>query len=162
MTIHYHVGDATEPDIDGRLAIVHVVSNTQAYNAGFAKAVGDRYPEARRRHQTATTHILGTVQWVGVGRSWKPTAAWWDRWVVNMVAQAGLATETNRHPLDLEALEQCLTHVATGREPTIVMPRIGCDPAGGTWAEVEPIVERTLKDCDVHVYDLAEPAKMAW
>jgi hypothetical protein len=36
------------------------------------------------------------------------------------------------------------------------MPRIGCGLAGGTWEEVEPVVERTCGDLEVHVYDLAQ------
>ena len=35
------------------------------------------------------------------------------------------------------------------------MPRIGCGLAGGTWKEVEPIVQAALDGLPVVVYDLA-------
>ena len=38
---------------------------------------------------------------------------------------------------------------------TVHMPRIGCGLAGGTWDNIEPIIERTLceADIEVSVYD---------
>jgi O-acetyl-ADP-ribose deacetylase (regulator of RNase III) len=36
---------------------------------------------------------------------------------------------------------------------TVHMPRIGCGLAGGEWSKVEAIVNKTLVDIDVCVYD---------
>jgi O-acetyl-ADP-ribose deacetylase (regulator of RNase III) len=151
--ISFHIGDASDPGIRYRYAIVHVLSDKGAYNAGFAKTVARRYPSACRRFQALDSYPLGSVQWVGVGRDLPGQYAWWDRWVVNMVAQRGLRSATNPHPLDLDALHNCLLDVAAGNEPTIVMPRIGCGLAGGNWAEVEPIVDATIGHLDVRVFD---------
>jgi hypothetical protein len=99
---------------------------------------------------------LGAIQWVGVGRETSRSAAWFDRWVVNMVAMRGLRSGSHRHPLDLDALRICLATLAKeiGRDDPLVIPRIGCGLAGGTWEEVEPIIEETLVRVDVNVFDL--------
>lgn len=161
--IYYHVGDATDPGLEGRFVIAHVLSDTGAYGKGFAAAVARRYPRARRRFKAWArgdrTYVrpfeLGSVQWVGVGadvdRAWR----FGDRWVVNMVAMRGLRSASNPHPLDLDALARCLVSLAKDLgELPVVMPRIGCDLAGGTWDEVGPLVEETLVATEVHVYDL--------
>jgi O-acetyl-ADP-ribose deacetylase (regulator of RNase III) len=162
--ITYHLGDATEPELDGTVVLAHVLSDTGAYGAGFAAAVARRYPRARAQfaawHQGDTEAFrrplrLGAIQWVGVGHDLGRRHGWSDRWVVHMVAQRGLRSATNPHPLDLDALHSCLSHLAydLAGEP-VVMPRIGCGLAGGTWAEVEPVVNDVLVGVAVHVYDL--------
>lgn len=162
--ITYHVGDATEPELDGCLVIAHVLSDTGAYGAGFAATVARRYPRARDQFQAwhrgdaeafRRAFRLGATQWVGVGRDLGRRFGWSDRWVVNMVAQHGLRSATNPRPLDLDALHACLSSLAYGlTDEQVVMPRIGCGLAGGTWDEVEPIIAEVLVGADVHVYDL--------
>lgn len=163
--ITYHSGDATEPDVGGQVAIVHVCNDVGVYAKGFAAAVAKRYPRAQERYLgwangdpgTARRFALGAIQWVGVGHDLGRSNAWWDRWVVNMVAQHGLRSKSNPHPLDLDALEVCLGQLAVEARGPIVMPEIGCGLAGGTWDEVEPVIERTLGGHDVHVYRLDPP-----
>lgn len=163
----FHVGDATDPDLEGRLVIAHVLSDTGVFGAGFASAIAKRYPKAmlnylawhRGERRVSTRRFeLGAIQWVGVGHETSRSAAWSDRWVVNMVAMHGLRSERNPHPLDLPALRRCL--FTLGKEingDPLVIPRIGCGLAGGTWDEVEPIIEDLLSHVDVHVYDLERP-----
>jgi len=160
MTVTYHVGDATDPDLSGRLVIAHIVSDTGAFGAGFARQIATRYPRAKEQYQRwarqgvhgSLKFRLGAVQWVGVGREVN-RGPWHGRWVANMVAQRGLRTAVNRHPLDINALAACLRVLADDDERMIVMPRIGCGLAGGTWDEVGPLVESVLYAKDVHVYD---------
>lgn len=151
--ISFHQGDATDPGIRYRYAIVHILSDTGAYGAGFAKAIAQRYPTASRRFRDLDSYKLGTAQWVAVGRDLPGQYAWWDRWVVNMIAQRGLRSADNPKPLDLDALHDCLLAVAAKGETTIVMPRIGCGLAGGSWSQVEPIIDATIGHLDVRVFD---------
>jgi O-acetyl-ADP-ribose deacetylase (regulator of RNase III) len=145
--IAYHVGDATKPDLDGPYIIAHVLSDTGAYGAGFAAAIAQRCPEARTAFQEwpSSNLRLGQIHVAPIEAGW----------VANMVAQHGLRSPTNRHPLDLSALTLCLRQVAAFGVDQVAMPRIGCGLAGGTWAEVEPVVATALSDVDVHVYDIA-------
>jgi O-acetyl-ADP-ribose deacetylase (regulator of RNase III) len=164
VTVTFHVGDATDPQLPGRLVIAHVLSDTGAYDAGFAAAVGARYPLARQRFQAwahggpevyARPFKLGIVQWVGVGAALGRTKRFGDRWVANMVAQAGLRSGKNPHPLKLDALATCLGDLV-GIQMPIVMPRIGCGLAGGNWDEVAPIIDSVLAGDDVHIFDLPD------
>lgn len=169
--IEYRVGDALNSDIHGRLAILHVCNDLGAYNAGFAAGVAVRHPMAKKRFQlwangdersgTARHFRLGAVQWVGVGADLGRQFQFGDRWVVNMVAQHGLRSKTNPVPLRMDALEECLQHVACSltrrrQELRVVMPRIGCGLAGGSWDQVGPLVDATLgaTTVPVIVYDL--------
>jgi len=164
VTITYHVGDAVEPDLPGRLTIAHILSDTGAYGAGFARKIATTYPRAKEQYirwhrgdWSLHPFRLGAVQFVGVGREVR-RGPWHGRWVANMVAQHGLRTRTNPHPLDLQSLAECLGELADDDEHVIVMPRIGCGLAGGTWAEVEPLINSILYAKDVHVYDPDEMA----
>lgn len=173
MDITYLTGDATEPQTTDRAIIAHVCNDMGAFGAGFAAAVSDRYPEAKQRFLAwadgsspyGRPYKLGAVQWVGIGHAWRHNAGWWERWIVNMVAQVGLRSKTNPIPLNLDVLGDCLDQVGNGVQTmtapvSIHMPRIGTGRAGSTWAEVEPLIVKHLCDRSiaVYVYDLAEPA----
>lgn len=152
--ISYRVGDATNPDFDGPYVIAHVLSDTGAYGAGFAAAVAERYPEAKVRFQQWAAGAAGRTR-LRLGHVHLALVSPTDeRTVANMVAQHGLRSSRNPHPLDLDALAKCLDQVAALHFDQIAMPRIGCGLAGGTWDEVEPLVAQSLRERDVHVYDL--------
>jgi hypothetical protein len=92
---------------------------------------------------------LGSVQFVEVKA---------DMWVANMVGQHGTRGRSNPRPIRYDALEECLHKVgakALGLDASVHMPRIGCGLAGGTWSEVETLVNSSLLDAgvDVFVYD---------
>lgn len=154
--ITYVKGDATEVR-GGRGIIAHVCNNAGGWGAGFVLAVSRRWPEPERRYRqwfkdkfetNGVVFKLGAVQFV----SWEPG----NVWVANMVAQDGFG-EDGRIPLRYDALEECLKEVAREAKAGkmhVQMPRIGCGLAGGTWAEVGPVVEKTMDGVDVYVYDL--------
>lgn len=58
-----------------------------------------------------------------------------------------------------DALAQCLSKLAGQLEAgtAVHMPRIGCGLAGGSWDQIEPLLEEHLAAVgfDVRVYDLA-------
>jgi O-acetyl-ADP-ribose deacetylase (regulator of RNase III) len=165
--ITYVKGDATRPRVlRGRRVIVHVCNDKGGWGAGFVLAISKRWEEPERRYRkwASTGHELnagafelGNVQWCLV-RDDRPESAGDPINVVNMVAQDGYGTP-GRIPLRYDALEKCLLKVAAevkdpGGECSVHLPRIGCGLAGGTWAEVGPIVEKALAGVDVYVYDL--------
>lgn len=154
MTINYVVGDATAPQGEGGKIIVHVCNNIGAWGAGFVMALSAKWPEPEESfrwwasHGVAADYFLGHTQYVKVED---------DIWVANMVAQNGVRASYNPHPLDYDALEVCLMNVgdAARYEPASVhMPRIGCGLAGGSWDKVSALIDRTMSDIDVTVYDL--------
>ena len=64
-------------------------------------------------------------------------------------------------PIRYGAVGRCLEQVAAKARQegaTVHMPRIGCGLAGGTWEQMEPILQDTLcaAGVDVFVYDFAQ------
>lgn len=164
--IHYLKGDATCPQSKGPKLIVHICNDAGGWGAGFVLAVSKRWgePEAMYRQwyrqreaiqntepgaivQTTGRFQLGETQLVLV----QPGVA-----VVNMIAQAGTRTGSKGPPIRYDALRTCLEHAddyAESFKASLHMPRIGCGLAGGKWDMVEPILQETLKERDVYVYD---------
>jgi len=143
-------GDATSPE---RGVIVHVVNDRGGWGKGFVNAVSRRWPEPERAYRSwarnKTGFELGRAQIVPVGDA---------LFVANVLAQSGYKRVAGRPPIRYDALEKGLAEVArfcADRGLDAHMPRIGCGLAGGTWDEVEPLVERTLvaAEVPVTVYD---------
>lgn len=153
MAITYVVGDATAPDGPDPSVIAHVCNDSGGWGRGFVLAISRRWPgpEAayRRWARGSEGFALGMVQLVKVEDHLS---------VANMVAQHGYVSPANPVAIRYDALAQCLSKLA-GRldEGTIIhMPRIGCGLAGGSWDQVEPLLETHLARAgfDVLVYDL--------
>lgn len=145
--ITFLTGDATQPQDSGNKLIVHVCNDINLFGAGFALAISNRWnmPKAVY-HTSAGQHVLGNVQFVPVED---------DVTVVNMIAQHGVRSADNPHPIRYDAVRECLKKVndyAIENNASIHMPRIGCGLAGGKWEEIAKIIQQTLT-VDVYVYD---------
>ena len=89
-------------------------------------------------------------------------------WVANMIAQTGYGKAGRRphaseeedpgpSPIRYNALRTCLGKVAESarsKGSTIHAPRIGCKLSGGSWSQVEPLIQETMGDLPVFIYDL--------
>lgn len=151
MAISYRIGDATAPGSSEPGVIAHVCNDSGGWGKGFVQAISRRWPqpEAAYRNwaQTGEQFALGMVQVVQVGAHLS---------VANMVAQHSYASRANPVAIRYDALTQCLTELNSRTEPGTVihMPRIGCGLAGGTWDQIEPLLDKHLAGLDVRVYDL--------
>lgn len=152
--IEYLTGDATSPTGSGNKLICHIVNNIGAWGAGFVLSLSAKWPQVEKdfrwwaSHGITANYFLSHTQYVQVEQ---------NIWVANMVAQNGIRSNDNPHPLDYKALEICLTNVAaTARyeNASIHMPRIGCGLAGGSWDKVGNLIEMTMKELPVTIYDL--------
>lgn len=147
--IQYITGDATEPIGDDPKIIAHVCNDVGAWGAGFVRAVSARWSEPERHYRALKNYQLGEVQYILVTTNIT---------VANMIAQHNVGTGAIR--IRYGALRECLQNVASYITPgsmySIHMPRIGCGLAGGSWEEVERIINRTLiiYNIPVFVYDL--------
>jgi O-acetyl-ADP-ribose deacetylase (regulator of RNase III) len=150
--IQYVIGDATQPVGNGPKVIAHICNNKGGWGKGFVLAVSNRWkgPEVEYRKwfkQSNSNFGLGKVQVVKVENG---------LWVANMVAQHGYLTKDSI-PIQYDRLEACLKHLQIWAEDygaSIHMPRIGTGLAGGNWEVIESIIQKTLVDVDVFVYDL--------
>lgn len=161
--IHYLRGDATQPQGDGLIMLVHICNNIGLWGAGFTAALSHRWPQSEKSFNAwydlyhsvlDPDKMLGTTLFVNLAPKLQ---------LANMVAQDGVG----RHniPIRYNALRTCLECVAKSTSPSphegipaasVHMPRIGCGLAGGRWEEVAPIIEQTLvsQGREVYVYDL--------
>ncbi len=153
--INYVIGDATQPQGEGTKLIVHICNDLGLWGSGFVMAISNRWEEPADRYKywargDGTPFGLGYTQFVKV----EP-----DIWVANMVAQRGVRTVHNSKPLKLVSLVYTLSqvqHKAAELNASVHMPRIGCGLAGGTWEQVEPLINEKLAGLDVTVYDLEQ------
>ena len=153
--ITYLKGDATAPSADGTKIICHVCNDVGGWGKGFVVALSQRWtePEAQYRewHEQgeAGGFRLGAIQLVEV----EPALS-----VANLVAQRGTRPTDGVPPIRYDSLRECLAALAeqaAAQSASVHMPRIGCGLAGGTWPEVEAIIEATLvaRAVPVYVYD---------
>jgi O-acetyl-ADP-ribose deacetylase (regulator of RNase III) len=156
MTIQYLKGDATNPVGDDHRIIVHICNNLGKWGKGFVLAISKSWSAPERVYKDSfkqdSNPSLGDVQFVPVNDSIT---------VANIIGQNGVRSPQNKTapaPIRYEAVEQGLSSIAVyaaKNRASVHMPRIGCGLAGGSWEEMEPIIERTLiaKGIDVFVYD---------
>lgn len=154
--INFVKGDATQPQGSGMKVIAHICNDSGGWGKGFVLALSKRWPRDREespedhyRHwfKTKVDFGLGKVQFVTP-----------DKYIVvaNMVAQHGTKTGSSGPPIRYDALKKCLAAVAEKARSagaSVHMPRIGCGLAGGRWDKVEPLIEETMSDLSVTIYD---------
>lgn len=148
--ITYLKGDATQPIGEGMRIIAHVVNDRGGFGKGFVLALSKRWsaPEQRYREWSRQNSFkLGAVQYIKVED---------QLYVANMLAQEGYSS-SNQPAIRYPALRQCLSSLerqANKHNASVHMPRIGCGLAGGTWNEVEKLIQDQLGNLPVFVYDL--------
>lgn len=167
--ITYVKGDATAPTVPGNKIIAHVCNDIGGWGRGFVLSVSKRWPEAERQYRRwyqeqpnmpglEGQHMFpGASQYVLVDYKGTPPNYEERTFVANMVAQKGIFPKDGVPPIRYVALKTCLTHLGEFAEyvgnASIHMPRIGCGLAGGTWTEVEKLIEESLSHHQVYVYD---------
>lgn len=152
--IAYRWGDATE--VEGRPTIIaHIVDTTGAWGKGFTGSLSRKWsaPEDRYRwwHKTKQGFELGEVQLVRAAE---------NIWVANLLAQKGRRRKSPSSPplVKYDVLDACLEtlrKMALEHKAEVQMPRIGTGLAGGTWADIEPMVSAVAEDVRVTVFDFA-------
>jgi O-acetyl-ADP-ribose deacetylase (regulator of RNase III) len=152
MGIQYILGDATLPRGSDSCIIAHIVNDVGAWGRGFVVALSKRYPMARTAFlRKGKSRVMGDVQFVQTGTRVL---------VANMFAQSGVGTGVRR--VRYGALKRCLKIVgiqALQDRRSVHMPRIGCGLGGGSWEEVEPLIQEQLSDRGVFVTIYAKEEK---
>lgn len=151
MTISYCKGDATQPVGTDPRVIIHCCNDIGGWGSGFVVAVSRRWPQPEKSYREwhrSGMATLGQVQFVAV----EP-----NLWVANIIGQHGVGRMREGPPIRYDAIEAGLNLVATFAKingASIHGPRLGAGLAGGSWKRIEGIIERTLKDFSVTIYDL--------
>jgi len=152
-TIKYIDGDATEPVGDGKKLIPHVCNDCGGWGAGFVLAISKKWPqvegEYRKWYKTGKNFKLGHIQGVKVTD---------DIAIINMIGQHDTRSHNGVPPVRYGAIRICLQKVselALKHKASIHAPKFGSDLAGGSWNEIEKIINEELcaKDIDVTIYN---------
>lgn len=158
MHIKFIKGDATQPQAKGIKFIAHICNNLGGWGRGFVLSISKRWeqPEEHYRLWHKFRHNalvpddnfeLGNIQIVSVEKY---------IFVINMIAQHGMKSGSKGPPIRYDALRKCLEKTAEQAikyKASIHMPRIGTGLSCGKWELIEPIIQETMKDLDVTVYD---------
>jgi len=167
--INYVIGDATNPQGEGSKIIAHVCNDEGGFGKGFAAAIAERYPEARKNYRSwfssqrwnGIPFERGQTQFVtvGCGSLLRPDFLY----VANMVAQEGYRKRYDDPAiryLDYFSLGLCLEKVAEfalEHGASVHAPKFGTGLAGGSWDVIEPMIEDYLckRGVPVTIYDMA-------
>ena len=153
--INYLKADATMPQAEGNIIIAHICNDIGAWGKGFVMAISKRWKEPVKQYKQwykeGEDFTLGAVQFVAVEE---------NVWVANIIGQHKIYKDENGNPpIRYEAVKEGLQQVAEFAQKInakVQMPRIGCGLAGGSWDEIEAIIEDTLlqKGIEVFVCDI--------
>jgi len=133
-------GDATKLPSTGKTLLIHVCNNRGGWGKGFVLALSKLTTKPERAYRSIPRHELklGSVQFVKVDDQLT---------VANMIAQNGYISSENPHPLQMDALRNCLKKVAKRADQfdTIQLPKVGSGLAGGDWSKIEPMIQCELQ-----------------
>ena len=164
--INYIDGDVleVEPEPGRKSIIAHICNDAGGWGAGFVVAISKKWKEPEEEYrrwyklngQSITPFRLGEIQVVQVRK---------DLAIANMIAQHSYGFKGDTPPIRYDRVRQCLNKlalVANTHEASVLLPRIGCGLAGGTWQVIEGIIKETLiaKNIEVYVYTL--PNDNSW
>ena len=149
--INYLKADATIPQTEGNIIISHICNDIGTWGKGFVLAISKRWKEPAKQYKQwykeGEGFALGAVQFVAVEE---------NVWVANIIGQHKIYKDENGNPpIRYEAVKEGLQQVAEFAKKMnakVQMPLIGCGLAGGSWDEIEAIIEDTLLQKGVEVF----------
>jgi hypothetical protein len=150
-------------NIGGTVIIPHVCNNVNAYGAGFALDVANKYPNAKANfHLLGNQAKLGHTQFVIAqeNKQYKHKVI-----IANMIAQNGLKNFKNPRPLNYVSLVACMSQIKsyihslqknddTYTNIEIHAPKFGSGLAGGNWNFIEHIIEDLWTNIPTFIYEL--------
>lgn len=168
--ITYVTGDATDPQVPGNKIIAHVCNDIGGWGRGFVLSLSRKWPQPEETYRRWHREQANAEEWppFKLGEVvFVPVTA--DTVVANMIGQHGVRPKDDgTPPIRYGALEECLRQVEQWARDfdhaSVHMPRIGCGLAGGSWTEVEAILQRVFVDTEVFVYDFntGDNRTIAW
>lgn len=132
-------------------AILHQVNCRGIMGSGVAKQVREKYPKVYQSYKQACdklgpNDVFGKIQVCAINSEK-------TRFIVNLFSQLNYGYIGQY--TDYEKLKGCLEKVNERFSGyTVAIPYLlGCGRGGGDWTIVSEIIEKTLTDCDVTLYE---------
>lgn len=154
--LKYVIGDATIPNPDSMRYVLQICNDEGKYGAGISGAIAKRWPKVeeayRSWYRSQNNFKLGEIQVIRVQS---------DVAVINMIAQQGTVSKTNKVPIKYDALESCLEKVLKEikiENGSIHCGKIGSQLARGKWSKIEELIQKHFikNGINVTIYELAE------
>lgn len=143
-SINYIQGDATTPISSG--VLLHVCNDIGLWGAGFVVALSKKYPETELKYLEC--YRKGYLK-LGVCI---PQVLSPELTVIHMIAQHGVRSKANPHPLYYSKLRECLKKINVRYKGSdFHMPKLGAGLAGGDWNKIAPMLESELEG-NIFVY----------
>jgi hypothetical protein len=164
IKINYITGDLFSfiPE-DKPIVVAHIVNDVGAFGGGFVVPLGKRFPAVKSQylhwHRGTDATMAGVPLMLGHNQ-----VVYVDEriTVCNMVAQHGLISPSNPHPIDYSALRSCMevvADVANIEQAEIHAPKFGSLRSGGDWSVIEKLIEEIWIEAGISVtiYSLENP-----
>ncbi len=150
----------------GADAILHQVNCQGVMGAGLAKQIKEKFPEVYAQYKAACnedkrwrrqwgwpkSNLLGNI--LVSSKDWGAVDSVDKQVIVNLFSQDRYGCDGHCYT-EYDALRRCLERVNErfiGK--TVAIPYgMGCGLAGGDWNVVSEIIQDTLVDCDVILYE---------
>jgi hypothetical protein len=145
--------------------IPHVCNNVNAFGAGFAGAIANKYPSVKENYHLLGNNMkLGHVQFISVKKD-----KTYDHEIIfaNMIAQNGIIdSHKNPRPINYAALVQCMLSVKTYKQQLMLhkdttnveihAPKFGSGLAGGNWDFISLLIQDIWSDTNISIYTLKQ------
>jgi hypothetical protein len=138
------------------IVIPHVCNNVNAFGAGFADAVADKYPVVKANFHVNGSQKLGHTQFITAKTKGSNKLV-----IANMIAQNGLINPKNKRPLHYPSLIKCMYDVLTfckniqnnnDSKVEIHAPKFGSGLAGGNWLFIADLIDDIWSGIDTFIY----------
>lgn len=144
--------------------VPHVCNNIDAFGAGFASQVADKYPSVKADyHMLGKTFLKNNFGYAQILDVYEDKKYKHKLCFVNMIAQNGIINPSNPRPLNYMALARSMNHLCkyidthtkfpTSEPVEIHCPKFGSGLAGGNWNFIENLIEDIWTKYFVTVYN---------
>jgi len=143
----------TAGNIGSTVFIPHVCNNVDAFGAGFAAQVAEKYPIVKADyHMLGKTFLKNNLGHAQIIKVFEDEKYRHKLYFVNMIAQNGLINKSNPRPINYAALVRSMINLSsfihnnTGflnntENVEIHCPKFGSGLAGGNWNFVSDLIE---------------------
>lgn len=130
--------------------IAHQVNCKGVMGSGVAKQIKDKYPIAYKKYKVFCRAEGADVL---MGRAIPVYDN--NKYIFNLFAQEEYGRDGRRYT-SYDALFNCFSELnRLARGESVAIPKnIGCGLGGGDWDIVHKIIEKTMTDSDVYIYEL--------
>lgn len=159
--VNENIFDITSQIINSRdgvcIIIPHVCNNVNAFGAGFADAISNKYPAVKANFHVNGAQKLGYTQFITAETKKTNKIV-----IANMIAQNGLINSKNKRPLHYPSLMRCMYDVAmfckkneneTESRTEIHAPKFGSGLAGGNWLFIADLIDDIWGNINTFIYN---------